>query len=74
VDFDMGTLLLDTGVSDSWQYARFRQTKELMKEAKEWEEVKAATNGLHFLAIQTDEDAETTDGFWILQDFTQAQI
>jgi hypothetical protein len=45
-----------------------------MKEAKEWEEVKAATNGLHFLAIQTDEDAETTDGFWILQDFTQAQI
>ena len=37
-------------------------------------EVKAAVNGLHFLAIQTDEDAETTDGFWILQDFTQAQI
>ena len=74
VDFDMGTLLLDTGVSDSWQYARFRQTKELMKEAREWEEVKAAVNGLHFLAIQTDEDAETTDGFWILQDFTQAQI
>jgi hypothetical protein len=28
---------------------------------------------LHFLAIQTDEDAEQTDGFWILQDFTAAK-
>ena len=34
VDLDMGTLILDTGVSDSWQYARFRQTKELTQEAR----------------------------------------
>jgi hypothetical protein len=73
VDLDMGTLILDTGVADSWQYARFRQTKELTQEAREWEEVKRNTGGLHFLAIQTDEDAESTDGFWILQDFTAAQ-
>ena len=72
VDLDMGTLILDTGVADSWQYARFRQTKELTLEAKEWEDVKAA-GGLHFLAIQTDEEAESTDGFWILQDFTASQ-
>ena len=73
VDLDMGTLILDTGVADSWQYARFRQTKELTQEAREWEQVKQNTGGLHFLAIQTDEDAESTDGFWILQDFTAAQ-
>lgn len=73
VDLDMGTLILDTGVADSWQYARFRQTKELTQEAREWEQVKQATGGLHFLAIQTDEDAESTDGFWILQDFVAAQ-
>ena len=73
VDLDMGTLILDTGVADSWQYARFRQTKELTQEAKDWDAVKNATGGLHFLAIQTDEDAESTDGFWILQDFTAAQ-
>ena len=74
VDLDMGTLILDTGVSDSWQYARFRQTKELTQEAREWEQVKEATGGLHFLAIQTDEEAESTDGFWILQDFTASQF
>ena len=72
VDLDMGTLILDTGVADSWQYARFRQTKELTQEAREWEQVKDAVGGLHFLAIQTDEEAESTDGFWILQDFTAA--
>lgn len=74
VDLDMGTLILDTGVADSWQYARFKQTKELTQEAKEWEQVKEQGGGLHFLAIQTDEDAESTDGFWILQDFTAAKF
>lgn len=69
VDLDMGTLILDTGVTDSWQYARFKQTKELTQEAREWEQVKDAVGGLHFLAIQTDEEAENTEGFWILQDF-----
>ena len=34
--------------------------------------MKDAVGGLHFLAIQTDEEAESTDGFWILQDFTAA--
>ena len=53
---------------------RFRQTKELTQEAREWEQVKEATGGLHFLAIQTDEEAESTDGFWILQDFTASQF
>jgi len=74
VDLDMGTLILDTGVADSWQYARFKQTKALTQEAKEWEEVKEKVGGLHFLAIQTDEDAESTDGFWILQDFTNSKF
>ena len=45
VDLDMGTLILDTGVADSWQYARFRQTKELTQEAREWEQVKQNTGG-----------------------------
>jgi len=74
VDLEMSTIILDTGVADSWQYARFRKTKELNQEAKEWEQVKAAVGGLHFLAIQTDEDAESTDGFWLLQDYTAAKF
>ena len=66
--------MLETGVNDSWSYAFFRKSPELTKEAKEWEEVKRACNGLHFLAIQTDEEAEATDGFWILQDSDPAKF
>jgi hypothetical protein len=29
---------------------------------------------LHFLAIQTDADSETTDGFWVLQDVKGSQF
>jgi len=47
---------------------------ELSQEAKEWEGVKNAVGGLHFLAIQEDEDAESTDGFWLLQDFTASKF
>lgn len=67
-DVQTSSIVLETGVNDSWSYAFFRKTKELTQEAKEWEQVKRACDGLHFLAIQTDEEAETTDGFWILQD------
>ena len=67
-DTQTSSIVLETGVNDSWSYAFFRKTAELTKEAKEWEQVKRACGGFHFLAIQTDEEAETTDGFWILQD------
>lgn len=67
-DTQTSSIVLETGVNDSWSYAFFRKTAELTKEAKEWEQVKIACDGFHFLAIQTDEEAETTDGFWILQD------
>ena len=67
-DTQTSSIVLETGVNDSWSYAFFRKTAELTKEAKEWEQVKTACDGFHFLAIQTDEEAETTDGFWILQD------
>ena len=73
-DTQTSSIVLETGVNDSWSYAFFRKSPELTKEAKEWEEVKRACNGLHFLAIQTDEEAETTDGFWILQDAEPAKF
>lgn len=68
VDAQTSSIVLETGVNDSWSYAFFRKTPELTKEAKEWEQVKRACGGVHFLAIQTDEEAEVTDGFWILRD------
>lgn len=73
VDAQSSSIVLETGVNDSWSYAFFRKSKELTQEAKEWEQVKLACNGIHFLAIQTDEEAETTEGFWILQDSTPSE-
>ena len=68
VDLESSSIVLETGVNESWNYAFFRRTKELRDEAREWEGVKRSTRGLHFLAIQTDSESEKTDGFWILQD------
>ena len=74
VDAEQGCIILETGVNDSWQYAFFRKTKELTDEAREWEQVKKNVDGIHFLAIQTDEEAETTDGFWVLQDYSPSSL
>ena len=74
VDLESSSIVLETGVNESWNYAFFRRTKELRDEAREWEGVKRQTKGLHFLAIQTDADSETTDGFWVLQDVKGAQF
>ena len=74
VDLESSSIVLETGVNESWNYAFFRRTKELREEAREWEGVKRQTKGLHFLAIQTDADSETTDGFWVLQDVKGAQF
>ena len=74
VDLESSSIVLETGVNESWNYAFFRRTKELRDEAREWEGVKRQTKGLHFLAIQTDVDSETTDGFWVLQDVKGSQF
>mmetsp|Transcript_24056 Transcript_24056/g.78302 ORF Transcript_24056/g.78302 Transcript_24056/m.78302 type:complete len:228 (+) Transcript_24056:1179-1862(+) len=63
-----GLLLLETGISTCWQYATYRVSAETTEEAKEWEAAKAAANGLHFLAVQSDPDSPTVDGFWLLRD------
>jgi hypothetical protein len=74
VDLESSSIVLETGVNESWNYAFFRRTKELRDEAREWEGVKRQTKGLHFLAIQTDSESEKTDGFWILKDVKGAQF
>lgn len=47
----MSLIVLEIGVNDSWSYAFFRKLFELIKEVKEWEEVKCVCNGLYFFVI-----------------------
>lgn len=65
-----GQLLLETGVSDLWQYATFRPRNGAPDEARAWEEAKQEASGLHFVAVQPSSDSNVADGFWLMRDFT----
>lgn len=65
VNEPLACLVLETGFNDKWYYGGWTEP-QLAVEGRAWEEAKLATKGLHFLALQTDEDAEVTDGFWLL--------
>lgn len=58
-------LLLETGGSDSWILATLT-TAALQQEAAQFEMVKAKAGGIHFIAVQTDPQAEEFKGFWLL--------
>jgi hypothetical protein len=57
-------LLLETGASDSWILARLNSTTR--EEAARFEESKQKAKGVHFVAIQSNPDAEEFAGFWLL--------
>ena len=67
-DLDRAALILDTGVSQRWKYARWARGPEATEEARAWEAAKAAAGGLHFLAVSTDPEAVNCSGFWLLRD------
>jgi len=73
-DTDRACLVLETGVSTRWRYGSYRRSKETTAESEAWEAAKAATFGLHFLAVQSDPEAEKCDGFWMLQERPPPQI
>lgn len=61
------SLVLETGVSDSWIVADLPNS-QTVKEAESFETAKQAASGIHFLAIQKNPDDETFAGFWMLQE------
>eukprot|EP00891_Asterochloris_glomerata_P003089 jgi/Astpho2/3089/e_gw1.00051.118.1_t len=67
-DVDRACLILETGVNQRWRYGGYRRSPETTGEAKEWENAKKNNRGLHFLAIQSDAEAEQCEGLWLLQD------
>ncbi|MEM9004276.1 MAG: Tab2/Atab2 family RNA-binding protein [Cyanobacteria bacterium P01_F01_bin.86] len=60
-------LILETGTADSWIVATLN-TSELKKEAEAFELAKSKANQVHFLAVQSDPDAESFAGFWLMQE------
>jgi hypothetical protein len=61
------SLVLETGVLDRWVLTPL-PTPALQAEAKDFEAAKQVANNIHFIAIQTDDAAETFAGFWMLRD------
>ncbi len=63
-------LLLEAGQTDRYIMARLSSEK-IQAESKQFEARKQAIQGLHFLAIQSDLQAQSFAGFWLLQDLDQ---
>ncbi|MGP1375520.1 MAG: Tab2/Atab2 family RNA-binding protein [Almyronema sp.] len=60
-------LLLETGTTESWILANL-STPATQAEAQNFEQAKQAANQVHFVAVQTDPNAESFTGFWLLQE------
>jgi hypothetical protein len=60
-------LVLETGANESWILANIKNPQTLA-EAKGFEQAKQKVNGLHFISIQSDPQAESFAGFWLLQE------
>ncbi len=63
-------VLLETGASDSWVLANITPASQqsVGAEAANFEQMKKKANGVHFLAVQSDPNAEDFAGFWLLQE------
>lgn len=61
------SLLLETGVNDRWILANIKDARTIA-EAQGFESAKQKANGVHFLAVQSDPQAESFAGFWLLQE------
>jgi hypothetical protein len=60
-------LLLETGASDRWILAKLPNA-QTQAEAESFETTKQKAQQVHFLAIQSDPQAEAFAGFWLLQE------
>ncbi|MBE7380264.1 MAG: Tab2/Atab2 family RNA-binding protein [Leptolyngbya sp. SIO1E4] len=59
-------LILETGTADSWIIASLNNP-QLQKEVEAFEAAKAKATQVHFLAVQSDPNAESFAGFWLMQ-------
>ncbi len=62
-----GGFILETGLRDRWVFNTFELAQAAIV-AKNYEEKKQASGGLHFLLIQPDDSGMTTTAFWLLKE------
>jgi len=68
LDTSKGTrLVLETGATESWILANIKN-ENTVAEAKGFEQAKQKVNGVHFIGVQSDRQAESFAGFWLLQE------
>jgi hypothetical protein len=68
LDTSKGTrLVLETGATESWILANMKNPQTIA-EAKAFEQAKQKANGVHFIGVQSDRQAESFAGFWLLQE------
>lgn len=60
-------LLLSTGATESWILANLKNP-QTQAEAAGFESAKQKAQGVHFLAVQSNPQAESFAGFWLLQE------
>ncbi|MEA5552826.1 Tab2/Atab2 family RNA-binding protein [Anabaena cylindrica UHCC 0172] len=60
-------LILETGATESWIVANIK-TPQLLAEAQGFAQAKAKANGVHFIGVQSDPQAQSFAGFWLLQE------
>lgn len=62
-----GGLILETGLADRWVCNTF-ESEFVASAAKDYEQKKQESQGLHFLLIQPDDSGRTYTGFWLLKE------
>ncbi|MDJ0635346.1 MAG: Tab2/Atab2 family RNA-binding protein [Xenococcaceae cyanobacterium MO_188.B29] len=62
-----GGLVLEVGLVDRWVFATF-EDEAVAKAARNYEQSKQQSQGLHFLLVQPDDSGMTYTGFWLLRD------
>ncbi|MGB5633674.1 MAG: Tab2/Atab2 family RNA-binding protein [Waterburya sp.] len=63
-----GGFILETGLVDRWVFNTF-ESEQAAGIARNYEQKKQASKGLHFLLIQPDDSGMTTTACWLLKEF-----
>jgi len=63
---DKNCLMIDFGITDRWYYSQYRPSQAAEREAEAWEMAKRKAMGLHFMAVQSEDETEDIDGLWIM--------
>ncbi|MFQ4141133.1 Tab2/Atab2 family RNA-binding protein [Chlorogloeopsis sp. ULAP02] len=58
-------LLLETGATESWILANIKNP-QMLTQAQDFEQAKQKANGVHFIGVQSNPQAESFAGFWLL--------